>query len=305
MFTKKEMWPVMLTPFTERGEVDYNALERLIAFYEAGGCSGLFAICQSSEIFSLSLEERVKIADFVKRHAHVPVIASGHVSDGREAQLEELRRVTDTGVDAVILITNRMARAGEDPRVWMDNLMYLVDRLDPAMPLGFYECPAPYKRLMSLEELKTCAETGRFHFMKDTCCDIATLRARLEVLRGTNLRLYNANTTTLLDSLRAGAAGFSGVMASFHPELYAWLLNHVEDSRAETVQAALTICSEIERQLYPVNAKYHLQTAGLPITLRSRTQDCRLLTPTFQEEVRQMQVLVDYLKKTLLAGETL
>ena len=41
--------------------------------------------------------------------------------------------------------------------------MYLVDHLDPAMPLGFYECPAPYKRLMSLEELKTCAETGRFH----------------------------------------------------------------------------------------------------------------------------------------------
>ena len=256
-------------------------------------------------MFYLSLEERVKIADFVKKHAHVPVIASGHVSDGREAQLEELRRVTDTGVDAVILITNRLARNGEDPRVWMDNLMYLVDHLDPAMPLGFYECPAPYKRLMSLEELKTCAETGRFHFMKDTCCDIATLRASLEVLRGTNLRLYNANTTTLLDSLRAGAAGFSGVMASFHPELYAWLLNHVEDSRAETVQAALTICSEIERQLYPVNAKYHLQTVGLPITLRSRTQDCRLLTPTFQEEVRQMQVLVDYLKGTLLAGETL
>lgn len=305
MLTKKEMWPVMLTPFTERGEVDYNALERLIAFFEEGGCSGLFAICQSSEVFHLSLEERVKIADFVKKHAHVPVIASGHVSDGREAQLEELRRVTDTGVDAVILITNRLAWNGEDPRVWMDNLMYLVDHLDPAMPLGFYEGPAPYKRLMSLEELKTCAETGRFHFMKDTCCDIATLRARLEVLRGTNLRLYNANTTTLLDSLRAGAAGFSGVMASFHPELYAWLLNHVEDSRAETVQAALTICSEIERQLYPVNAKYHLQTVGLPITLRSRTQDCRLLTPTFQEEVRQMQVLVDYLKGTLLAGETL
>ena len=51
----------------------------------------------------------------------MPVIASGHVSDGREAQLEELRRVTDTGVDAVILITNRLARKGEDPRVWMDN----------------------------------------------------------------------------------------------------------------------------------------------------------------------------------------
>lgn len=35
MSTKKEMWPVMLTPFTERGEVDYNGLEKLIEFYEA------------------------------------------------------------------------------------------------------------------------------------------------------------------------------------------------------------------------------------------------------------------------------
>lgn len=37
MSTKKEMWPVMLTPFTERGEVDYDGLEKLIEFYEEGG----------------------------------------------------------------------------------------------------------------------------------------------------------------------------------------------------------------------------------------------------------------------------
>lgn len=79
MSTKKEMWPVMLTPFTERGEVDYNGLEKLIEFYEEGGSDGLFATCQSSEIFYLSLEERIKIASFVKKHAHIPVIASGHV----------------------------------------------------------------------------------------------------------------------------------------------------------------------------------------------------------------------------------
>ena len=89
MSTKKEMWPVMLTPFTERGEVDYNGLEKLIEFYEAGGSDGLFATCQSSEIFYLSLEERIKIASFVKKHAHIPVIASGHVSYSREDQAEE------------------------------------------------------------------------------------------------------------------------------------------------------------------------------------------------------------------------
>ena len=254
--SRKELWPVMLTPFTASGEVDYDALARMIDWYEEAGTTGLFAICQSSEVFYLSLAERVKIASFVKKRAHVPVIASGHTSYSPEDQADELRRIADTGVDALILITNRLAEDGAAPGVWMDNLVRLLNVLDPSLPLGFYECPMPYKRLLSLEELSACVQTGRFHFLKDTCCDIATIRSRLDVLRGSSLGLYNANTTTLLESLRAGAAGFSGVMANFHPDLYVWLLNHYEDEpeKAEILQSVLTICSQIERQLYPTNA---------------------------------------------------
>lgn len=302
---KKEMWPVMLTPFTERGEVDYHGLAALIDFYETGGADGLFAICQSSEVFYLSLEERVEIASFVKRRAHIPVIASGHVSCSLKEQANELRRIADTGVDALVLITNRLAEANEGDDVWVDNLGYLLNQLDPSIPLGFYECPMPYKRLITSDQLRLCAKTERFSFMKDTCCDLATIQTRLNILEGSKLRLYNANTTTLLDSLRTGAAGFSGVMANFHPELYAWLLAHPEDQRADMVQAALTQFSLIERQLYPVNAKYYLQRVGLPLTLRSRTQSCALLTQTFMDEVHQMEKLTDYLKSTLLVGEML
>ena len=74
-----------------------------------------------------------------------------------------------------------------------------------------------------MEEIRYAANTGRFHFLKDTCCDAALIRQRLETIRGTNLQLFNANSATLLDSLQHGAAGFSGVMANFHPKLYAWL----------------------------------------------------------------------------------
>ena len=42
------VWPVMLTPFTESGEVDYTSLERLVEWYEENGVQGLFATCQSS-----------------------------------------------------------------------------------------------------------------------------------------------------------------------------------------------------------------------------------------------------------------
>ena len=289
------VWPVMLTPYDDKMRVDEDGLAALVEWYIAHGVSGLFAACQSSEIMKLSLEERVRIVEITRKAAagRVPVVASGHISDDFDAQLRELNAIAGTGADAVILITNHLAAPDEDDDVWMRNMETLLGRLDPALPLGMYECPAPYKRLLSLENIRACAETGRFYFLKDTCCDAVTIRARIQAIAGTNLRLYNANATTLLASLRAGAAGYSGVMANIHPELYVWLTANFNHPNADLVQAALTMGSLIERQLYPVNAKYHLQALeGLPITTHSRVQDDSLLTETFKDEVRQMDLLM-------------
>lgn len=298
----RELWPVMLTPFTSSGDVDYDALARMVDWYEENGSTGLFAICQSSEVFYLSLQERVRIAAFLKKRAHVPVIASGHVSYALEDQIDELRRVSDTGVDAVILITNRLAEEHAAPEVWMDHLHQVTDALDPAMPLGFYECPYPYKRLLSLDELRQVAADPRYRFLKDTCCDLSLIQKRLQVLAGSSLGLYNANTATLLSSLRAGAAGFSGVMANFHPELYAWLLRHFEaqPEKADTLQSILTMASLIEMHHYPVCAKYAMQRAGVPIDLYSRTRNHHELTPLVCDEVDQLARLTAYVKDTLL-----
>lgn len=45
------VWPVMLTPFDEKREIDWASLEKLIDWYIAAGVQGLFANCQSSEMF--------------------------------------------------------------------------------------------------------------------------------------------------------------------------------------------------------------------------------------------------------------
>ena len=80
------VWPVMLTPYTEDNEVDEQALVQLVEWYIGKGVNGLFAVCQSSEMFFLSLEERLNVARTVVRAAagRVPVIASGHISDAFE-----------------------------------------------------------------------------------------------------------------------------------------------------------------------------------------------------------------------------
>ncbi len=298
---RKEVWPVMLTPYTSSGSVDFNALEKLIEWYEERGVSGLFAVCQSSEMFYLSLRERVEIAKFVKEHAHVPVVSSGHVSTSMEDQIDEIKRLGDTGVDAVILVTNRLACDGEEGGVWMDNLGRILEATPKDVQLGFYECPHPYKRLITDDELRFCAESGRFGFMKDTCCDLETLKRRAKILEGTPMRLYNANVTTLLDSVKAGCAGFSGIMANFHPELYVWLMDNYEKypEIAEKLQAALTFCAMMEGRCYPVSAKYHLGTLGLPMTAYSRVRRQAEMNETVRDEVRQLQLLTKALADML------
>lgn len=73
------MWPVMLTPLQQNGDVDYPALEELINWYIKEGSAGLFAVCQSSEMFYLSKEEREELTRFIKKisNGRVPVISSG------------------------------------------------------------------------------------------------------------------------------------------------------------------------------------------------------------------------------------
>ena len=290
------VWPVMLTPFTRGGEVDTEGLAALVEWYIASGAKGLFAACQSSEIYFLSLEERVKIVETTIRAARgrVPVIASGHVSDAISNQVKELSAMAETGADAVIIITNHFARKGEGEDVWLRNIETVLSQLDPAIDLGAYECPAPYKRLLTPGMLRFMADSGRFFFLKDTCCDAEMIRGRLDLIKGSNLGLYNANSATLLESLRAGAAGFSGVMANIHPEVYAWLCGHKDHKNASLVQAALSTAAFIERQVYPVCAKYHLNAIeGLPITTFCRTRDDRELDATAKKEVHMLNDLMN------------
>lgn len=68
-------------------------------------------MCQSSEMFYLSLEERVALAKAVVKAAggRLDVIVSGRVSDSPHEQVRELRAMARTGAQAVVLVTNRMA----------------------------------------------------------------------------------------------------------------------------------------------------------------------------------------------------
>ncbi len=101
------------------------------------------------------------------------------------------------------------------------------------------------------------------------------IAGKIKAVEGTGLKIFNANAAILLETLRMGCAGYSGVMANFHPELYAWLCkNYLEQpEKAEQVQDFVGFFSVAECQQYPVNAKYYLGLEGMDIGYASRARN--------------------------------
>lgn len=306
-----EMFTTMITPYMSDGSVDYATAEKYVDWYFENGLDGIFAVCQSSEIFYLSLEERVKLNTLVYRRAKqlekesgrkFTVVSSGHVSETLSAQAEELNAIYNSGTDSLILITNRLDINQEGDDKFIENADKLISLLPKEAKLGFYECPYPYKRLVTPKILKWCLSTGRFNYMKDTCCDIGMIKERCELLKGSGFKLLNANCQTLLESMYAGGEGYCGIMCNFHPKLYSWLgKNYMKDeTTAKTVQALIGSLGFTESGLpYPLTAKYNMKLCSIPTENIARNRKSIELTDYAKDCVKQMKDLTDYFEKEL------
>ncbi|MDR1901273.1 MAG: dihydrodipicolinate synthase family protein [Treponema sp.] len=284
-------WPTMITPFTDDNKIDFKAVEKLTHWYIDKGCDGIFAVCQSSEMFFLSEQEKIDLARAVKDAAagRVKVIASGHTADDKSKQIEELGRMSETGVDAVVLVSNRMAKQDEGNDVFKNNFDDILRQLSGVV-FGLYECPYPYLRLITTDFIKDCAEKKRLVFLKDVSCSLAVEKERVAAVAGSDIALFNANTATLLDSLIAGYDGFNGVMANFHIDIYKWLYTHfrTESELAREVSDFLTVAAVSEVRAYPVNAKYHLNITDVPMSIHTRSKDKNILNENARLEIESL-----------------
>lgn len=288
------VWPVMVTPLTGDDRIDFAALEDQVEWFIGHGAAGLFTVSMSSEMYYLSDAERLGLATGVVEavRGRIGVVATGTFGGALAGQAEFVKRMHATGVDAVVVIASQLADEGADDEMWRAAAGELMELAD-GVPLGIYECPRPYHRLLTPESIGWLASTGRYLFHKDTCTDIDQIRAKIAAARGTSFGFYNAQTATLLESLQAGGHGYSGTASNYFPSLYAWLCGNFDRDPATAVELQRFLCT-VEpaiRMKYPNAAKLFESLYGVPITPRSRmletefTDDDRRVLTALKETV--------------------
>ena len=275
--TDKKFVPVMITPFNLKAKVDLDVVSLLVDFYLAAGVKGFFANCLSSEMFSITEDERLELTQHIVRYVDgkVPIVATGSFGLTLEDKAEFTKKIYDTGVDAVIMITGHFAKVDESDDVLLRNFDKMF-QLTSDIPLGMYECPAPYKRIIGADVFKKILSADRMVYHKDTSITHENVKAKLDILKNidSQLEFYDAHTPNAMFSLQQGAKGMSSISGNFYPEVMVWMTENANDpSKQEEVawlQSELTRVDPLIHIAYPMSAKYFLQKRGLPVRTISR-----------------------------------
>ena len=293
----KKFVPVMLTPYKTNGQVDFDGLSKLMDFYLAAGVKGYFANCNSSEMNFLTPEERLAITRHVVKRVNgsMSVVSTGSFGDTLEQKAEFSKQIYHTGVNAVIMITSHFAKANESDDVLIKNFDSFF-KLTDNIPMGTYECPAPYKRILTPYTFKYLLDSGRMIYHKDTTIDLDKVKAKIELAKGNRLEFYDACVANTMYSLQAGAKGMSAISGNFYPDILAWMCanstNPDKQDDVKFIQAELTKTEDIIGKGYPASAKYFMRKRGVPIEISSRMSPTPLTS-------QQTQALDD-VYKTLL-----
>jgi 4-hydroxy-tetrahydrodipicolinate synthase len=273
------VWPAMITPLKSDKSIDWGGVDALTDWFIESGVAGLFAVGQSGEMFRLNNDERLALARRVVERAagRLPVVATGTFGGPISEQAAFIKRMADTGVQAVTVIASTIAAASEDDTTWRQRVEQLLEETGD-INLALYECPEPYHRLIASETASWAASTGRFYLLKETSRSMEAVQAKIRATEGTALRVFNADTTGLLETLRCGGYGYCGIAANFYADLLVWMCNHYADApeRAEILQAMFATADGPLHFKYPVCAKYFRQHAGMKMLTISRVSDAEL-----------------------------
>ena len=269
--------PVMITPFNLKAKVDLDVVSNLVDFYLAAGVKGFFANCLSSEMYSITEDERLELTQHIVRYVNgrVPVVATGSFGLTVNDKAEFTKKIYDTGIDAVILITGHYANVEDSDEVLLKNFDRMF-KLTGNIPLGMYECPAPYKRIIGPDVFKTLLSANRLVYHKDTSIDLEKVKAKIDIVKSTesNLEFFDAHSPNAMYSLQMGAKGMSSISGNFYPEILVWMVNNANDpAKLEEVKWLQSEISRVDPLIhiaYPMSAKYFLRKRGLPVRTISR-----------------------------------
>ncbi len=273
MFTGKPeeyrgIYALLLTPFKEDKSIDYDVYAQYVEWQASRKPHHLFSVCGSSEMTYLTLEERIKCAEIAVKNANgCEVVATGNLESTWHYQVEEVKRMEQTGVDGLVFVTRGL---GDDDEQIVHYLNELSEHT--TLPIILYEFPGFNPHCMSGKAYGELAATGKFKGIKDTTCSMPLIKDKIAVQGDT--AVLQANIPFLFDAYEAGARGVCATPTSCGANLFRKMYDEyfVEkdiNKARETFNEIILLDNAIDSG-FNASAKYLVQLQGVPFETYTR-----------------------------------
>lgn len=228
----------LVTPFTEKSEVDFETLEKLVDFQIENGTQYLVCLGTTAETPTLSQEERHKIVRcIVKRNAgRVPIIV-GIGSNNTAAVCETLHTFDFSGVNAVLSVTpcyNKPSQEG------LFRHYVALSNASP-LPIILYNVPSRTGVNISAETtLRIARECKNVIGIKEASGNIEQIK---KIIADCNddFRVISGDDSMALSVIQSGGSGVISVLANAFPRQFSQLIQlalNGEMARAKEMEHA-------------------------------------------------------------------
>lgn len=270
------VYALLLTPFQDDLSIDWPGYERYLAWQLEHRPDGIFAVCGSSEMGSLDLEERLELARRAVRAADgVPVVATANLGPDPAGHGEEVARMVATGVAGVVLVPP--AGMGRDQERLGGYFAEVID--GSSCPVILYEWPGTAPHLIDADVYAELVRDHRLAGIKDTTCTLDGITAKIG--RSDGATVFQANAPYMLESIRRGARGIMAIVSTAAADLTLafWRAATAEPTEpsardAEDYHELLVLldCALGRGGGYPATAKHLANVRGAPMGLACRSR---------------------------------
>ena len=253
------VFSLLLSPFGAEGKVDWSAYESYVDWQLSFAPDGLFAVCGSSEMKWLELDERVRLAQAaVDAAVATPVVATGNLEDDPARHPDEIRRLCDVGVSGIVLVPPRHPVESEAA---LERYFRTLAQ-SATVPVLLYEWPQVERPHIPADVFGQLARESLIAGIKDTTCTIEGITEKLRVAGSATV--FQANTPYLLESLELGARGTMAITSAAFPGLVNLLWREWKDGHDVTpIHRELVLLDGLLRIEYPATGKYLVERQGL------------------------------------------
>ena len=209
----KGIGTALITPMTEAGQIDYAAMERLVAYQLEGNIDALIVCATTGEAPTLQDDEHIEVIRFVAEQVggKIPVIA-GTGSNYTDHAVEMSIKARDAGANGLLCVTPYYNKCTQ--RGLVESFTKIADATE--LPMIVYNVPGRTGVNIQPATYAKLAEHPRIVGIKEANGDISSVVDTMARC-GDKIDMYSGNDDQIVPILSMGGIGCISVLSNLLP----------------------------------------------------------------------------------------